>query len=117
MANSYNPFEEIYSRLDKLERILTNMGDNQLSLQKNKDLDQWFNLNGLIQYLPSHPKAQTVYEWVHKNIIPYHKSPETKMLSFLKSEIDEWLKSGRRKTQHEKSEVVNNYFKKNKLNK
>lgn len=83
------------------------------SSNKNKPSeDQWFDLIGLIQYLPSHPKPQTVYEWVHKGIIPYHKSPETKMLFFLKSEIDDWLKTGRRKTQSEKDDIVSQYINK-----
>ena len=116
MADSYNPFDVIFSRLDKLEKLLIDLSDNQFPAQRNKEPDQWFDLNGLIEYLPSHPKAQTIYEWVHKDIIPFHKSPETKMLSFLKSEIDLWLKSGRRKTQHEKTTLVNNYLnKKHKL--
>ena len=113
MADSYNPFDEIFSRLGQLEKLLTDLSDKQFSAQRNKEPDQWFDLNGLIQYLPSHPKAQTVYEWVHKGIIPYHKSPETKMLTFLKSEIDEWLKSGRRKTQSEKNDIVKKYLNKN----
>jgi hypothetical protein len=79
-------------------------------VNSKSDFDEWFNLNGLIEYIPSHPKAQTIYDWVHKNIIPYHKSLDTKMLTFLKSEIDDWLKSGRRKTQHEKTTIVNNYL-------
>jgi hypothetical protein len=32
------------------------------------------------------------------------------MLTFLKSEIDNWMKTGRRKTQSEKSAMVNNYL-------
>jgi len=77
--------------------------------------DEWFDLNGLIAYLPSHPKTQTIYDWVHNGIIPFHKSAKTKMLSFLKSEIDEWLKTGRRKTQSEKEQLANKYLtKKNK---
>lgn len=88
-----------------------------VSTNKSKpSADQWFDLKGLIEYIPSHPKPQTVYEWVHKKIIPFHKSPETKVLTFLKSEVDQWLKSGRRKTQHEKTALVNNYLnKKHKL--
>ena len=105
--------QQLEALLDsKVQVILDAVATN-----KNKSIeDKWFDLNGLIEYLPSHPKAQTVYEWVHKSIIPYHKSPETKMLSFLKSEIDIWLKSGRRKTEHEKTSLVNNYLK-NKNNK
>jgi hypothetical protein len=110
MDSNYNPFQEIFNRLDKIESLLLS-----IEQQEKKSIlpaDQWFDLNGLIEYLPSHPQAQTVYEWVHKKIIPFHKSPETKMLSFLKSEVDEFLKSGRRKTQNEKAETVKNYFNK-----
>jgi hypothetical protein len=111
--------EIITISVQQLEAILDSKVQvilDAVSTNKSKPSeDQWFDLNGLIQYLPSHPKAQTVYEWVHKNIIPFYKSPETKMLTFLKSEIDEFLKSGRRKTQNEKAETVKNYF--NKKNK
>jgi hypothetical protein len=80
--------------------------------EKNKgpSVDQWFDLKGLIEYLPFKPKEQTIYDWVHKRIIPFHKVPNTKMLIFLQSEIDEWLKSGRRKTQAEKGTEVNKYL-------
>ena len=81
---------------------------SQANFKSNSN--EWFDLKGLIAYLPSKPKAQTVYEWVHKNIIPYHKSPETKMLLFLKSEIDDFIKSGRRKTQSERDGLVNKYL-------
>lgn len=108
MNSDFNPFQEIFNRLDKLESLLLSL--EQKDSQSIPPSDQWFDLNGLIAYLPSHPKPQTVYEWVHKNIIPYHKSPETKMLTFLKSEIDNWMKTGRRKTQSEKSAMVNNYL-------
>jgi hypothetical protein len=81
---------------------------------KNKEppSDQWFDLKALIEYLPSKPRPQTIYDWVHKKIIPYHKANQTKSLQFLKSEIDIWLKNGRRKTQSEKSEFVTNYLNK-----
>ena len=112
--------EVINISVDQLNALLDEKVEKIISAisQKNKEphTDQWFDLNGLIEYLPSHPKAQTVYEWVHKKIIPFHKSPETKVLTFLKSEVDQWLKSGRRKTQHEKTTLVNNYLnKKHKL--
>ena len=57
------------------------------------------NIDELCAYHPSHPKKQTVYEWVSKKTIPYHKM--TKGLMFLQSEIDEWLKSGARKTEED----------------
>jgi hypothetical protein len=90
-------FYQLEALLDAKVKLIL---DAISKVSSKSDFDDWFNLNKLIEYLPSHPKPQTIYDWVHKKIIPYHKSPDTKMLTFLKSEIDDWLKSGRRKTQH-----------------
>lgn len=67
------------------------------SKQKDSESPQWMNVDELCAYHPSHPKKQTVYEWVSKKTIPFHKM--TKELMFLKSEIDEWLKGGYQKTE------------------
>ena len=67
------------------------------SKQKESESPQWMNVDELCAYHPSHPKKQTVYEWVSKKTIPFHKM--TKGLMFLKSEIDEWLKGGYQKTE------------------
>ena len=58
--------------------------------------DRWFNLQQLCEYLPDRPAKQTVYGWIGQHSIPYHK--KGKKLQFLKSEIDAWLKSDKRKT-------------------
>lgn len=63
------------------------------------DPERWFNLTELCNYLPDKPKKQTVYRWVCKSVIPYHK--RSKKLFFLKSEIDYWLREGRKKTASE----------------
>ncbi|MCX6293781.1 MAG: helix-turn-helix domain-containing protein [Sphingobacteriales bacterium] len=111
--------EVINISVDQLNALLDEKVEKIISafILKNKEppSDQWFDMNGLIEYLPSHPKSQTIYDWVHKKTMPFHKTPGSKTLVFLKSEIDEWMKSGRRKTQHEKSEIVKNYL--NKKNK
>ena len=60
------------------------------------DPERWMSLQELCEYLPDHPKPQTVYSWVSNKLIPVNKG--SKHLRFLKSEIDQWLKSGRRKT-------------------
>lgn len=65
----------------------------------NKDVEQpdrWFNLQELREYLPDRPARQTVYGWIGQRAIPYHK--KGKKLQFLKSEIDSWLKTDKRKT-------------------
>jgi len=110
MSSDYNPFQEIFNRLNKIETLLLTI--EQQEKPAIFPADEWFDLNGLIQYLPSHPKAQTIYDWVHHRLIPFHKPEGTKTLKFLKSEIDEWLKTGRRKTQAEKDAIVKNYLSK-----
>ncbi len=61
--------------------------------------DRWFNLQELCDYLPDHPARQTVYGWISRRAIPYHK--KGKKLQFLLSEINAWLKTDKRKTNAE----------------
>ena len=58
--------------------------------------DQWFDLNGLVAYDPEKRSKPTFYGYIHEKSIPFHKN--SKKITFLKSEIDIWLKSGRRQT-------------------
>lgn len=58
--------------------------------------NEWLTLEELREYLPSKPAKITIYKWVEKRKIPFHKKP--RKLYFLKSEIDKWLKSGSKLT-------------------
>jgi excisionase family DNA binding protein len=85
-------------------------------LTKNKNLhaphaeaDQWFDLEELCKYHPDKPSKATVYGWVNAGTIPVHKS--AKKLRFLKSEIDAWLKQGRKKTLAETETEAEKYLK------
>ncbi len=66
---------------------------------ETRESDRWLNLKEFQDYHPDHPAAPTIYAWVGQRLIPYHK--KGKKLMFLKSEIDLWLKQGRRKTSAE----------------
>ncbi len=85
---------------DLISRIVLEIEANILDRQKSPppppDSERWMNLRELCDYLPDRPKPQTVYSWVSNKVIPVNKG--SKHLRFLKSEIDQWLKSGRRKT-------------------
>ncbi len=74
--------------LKKEMAIWQNSMVKYLNLISNKT-DRWLSLTELIEYLPSKPAPATIYGWVSKKTIPYHKCG--KRLSFLKSEIDEWV--------------------------
>jgi excisionase family DNA binding protein len=95
-----NPFEEIVARLERMEIWLERIesfftGGNT----QETDEFQWYSLEELVKYLPTHPAKPTVYSWIHTNQIPHSK--RGKRLYFKKSEIDEWLQSGRCKTMAE----------------
>jgi excisionase family DNA binding protein len=68
----------------------------QAHSEQPNEFDRWFDLKELCIYHPDKPSKPTVYGWVNSGIIPVHKGG--KKLRFLKSEIDIWLKQGRRKT-------------------
>jgi excisionase family DNA binding protein len=93
--------------LDEFREVKT------LLIQKNHEsqimTEQWFDVVGTCNYLPDKPKIATVYGWVSAGKIPVHKGG--KKLRFLKSEIDEWLKQGKKMTIAESSLKAEQYFK------
>lgn len=91
----------LLQKVEKLEQMLSNRPEPDAD-------DRWFNLDELIEYLPDHPRRATVYGWISKKAIPYHKTAGRKQLAFLQSDIDKWLQDGKRKTL---TEGVNDYFK------
>lgn len=80
---------ELYNEVINIKQILT-----EKNATKNLDADKWFDLKELCNYLPDKPSKVTVYTWVRDQIIPFHKG--AKKLRFLKSEIDIWLKNGKK---------------------
>lgn len=87
-----------------------------LLAEKSKDPDpepdHWYDIADLCSYLPDKPVRATIYEKVQKRKIPFRRSG--KKLIFLKSEIDEWLRSGRQKTYSEISAQADEYLTKKK---
>jgi len=89
-----NAVTQLFCKLENIERLLT---DRSSELQP--EAERWLNLSELCDYMPDKPVKPTVYGWVHKRTIPNHR--RGKKLYFLKSEIDAWLKDGRKKTASE----------------
>lgn len=67
----------------------------------SESVDRWFCINELIEYLPGRPSKSTIYQKVSRREIPHYKNETSKNLSFLKSEIDDWIRSGKVKTNSE----------------
>jgi len=80
--------------------------------QSVKEPDFWFDIDGLCEYHPDKPKKPTVYGWVHNRSVPCHRGQ--KKLRFLKSEIDLWLKQGRKRTYQETAIEADQYLAKKK---
>jgi excisionase family DNA binding protein len=101
-----NPFETIDARLSNIENLLLDL--KHFRNGNTPESDQWLDLNGLCNYHPDKPAKPTVYAYVQNRTIPFYR--KGKKLFFLKSEIDAWLKSSRRKTSVEISAEVDLYF-------
>lgn len=84
-----------FEKLPQAVQELSEKMDKLMALheQPEEERDRFMNLNQLIDYLPEKPARPTVYGWVARRQVPFHK--EGKKLIFKKSEIDEWLKNGR----------------------
>lgn len=95
---------ELFGKLDSIEKLLL-----QNSIQAHQEPDRWVDIVELCEYLPDKPVKPTVYGWVHTRTIPFHK--RGKKLFFLKSEIDAWLKSGRKQTNAEAAAEAEVYIK------
>lgn len=98
-------FVQLANEVSEIKRLLL-----EKSNQQPTEPDRWFDLSELCQYHPDKPSKPTVYGWVNAGIIPVHKGG--KKLRFLKSEIDDWLKRGRKKTLAETASEADIYLKK-----
>src|SRR5947209_12238690 len=95
-------FTHLVNEVGVIKRLL------QQKAEPSTETDQWFDLSELCQYHPDKPSKATVYGWVNAGTIPVHKS--AKKLRFLKSEIDAWLKQGRKKTLAETEAEAETYL-------
>lgn len=92
----------LINKVEALEKKLLEKNEVPTTLA-----DKWFNIDELKDYLPDHPAKQTIYGWVSKREIPFHKGG--KKLRFLQSDIDKWLSCGKRKGESELRDEANNY--------
>ena len=102
------PLEDLQTVIiDCVNSCLKN--SKQVHSEQSMETDRWFDLKELCIYHPDKPSKATVYGWVNASVIPVHKGG--KKLRFLKSEIDNWLRQGRKKTQAEIANDAEQYCK------
>lgn len=108
---------------DEMPALLVSQGQEirelkQLLVQhlgkQSVEKDHWFNLEEFCAYHPDHPKKPTVYSWVGKGEVPFHKTEGKKPLRFLKSEIDQWLLTGKNNMVKEIDNQAEEYLRKQK---
>lgn len=98
-------FTQLTHEVSEIKRLLL-----EKSNEGATTTERWFDLNELCEYHPDKPSKPTVYGWVSAGIVPVHKGG--KKLRFLKSEIDNWLLQGRKKTLAEIASEAETYLKK-----
>ena len=96
-------FTLLTNEVSEIKRLLLEKSNEQ-----STETDRWFDLNELCIYHPDKPSKPTVYGWVHSGLIPVHKGG--KKLRFLKAEIDNWIKQGRKKTLAEIASEADQYL-------
>jgi excisionase family DNA binding protein len=102
------PIEDLQTVIiDCVNSCLKN--SKQLHNEQPIATDRWLDLNELCIYHPDKPSKPTVYGWVNAGTIPVHKGG--KKLRFLKSEIDSWLRQGKKKTLAETASEAETYLK------
>ena len=79
----------IYDELEKCKRQYGEL--RKQSLTTVESVNEYMSSYQLSHYIPSHPVASTIRVWCCQKKIPHHKM--NGKLVFVKSEIDEWLKS------------------------
>lgn len=75
----------LIEKLDSIDAKLSKM----FASSQDEAGHTWLNVFELQNYLPSHPKKQTIYSWTSTRKIPFHKKGRSIM--FDKAEIDAWL--------------------------
>ncbi len=98
----------LIKKTTNIERLLLEKSNLETSGQD----DRWLGLNELVQYDPAKRTKATWYGIVSRGEVPHHKNG--KHLVFLKSEIDDWLRAGKRKSNAEIKLEAETYLSNNK---
>lgn len=92
----------LIDKVEALEKVLLEKSEVPAT-----PVDRWLNIDELKEYLPDHPAKATIYGWVSRREIPFHKGG--KKLRFLQSDIDAWLSGGKHRCESELRDEANKY--------
>lgn len=103
-------FESLPQQVSFLTQEIAELKKLLTARDEPDPLPDFLSLDQLINYLPSHPAKQTIYGLVSTRKIPVHRI--NGKLFFNRKEIDQWLKSKRRKTQADINKEAENFLNK-----
>ncbi len=90
-------------KMEGIERLLISTKENQTTIKKE---DELFGVTDAAEFL--NLTVPTIYSKVSRGELPVMK--RSKKLYFSKFDLMNYLKKGRRKTNHEMQEEANNHF-------
>jgi len=108
-----NPFEVIEARLSSIENLLLDLKHQPKTVEPNdQPNDLKYDVPGAAEYLGV--AVPTIYSKVSKGELPVCKAPGSKRLFFFKSDLINYLKSGRKKSNAEIEQEAKGYLSNNK---
>ena len=100
-----NPFENLDKRLSNIENLLLDI-KHEPQHKSQPEPDNPLNIKEVVK-LTGYTKP-TLYGYCQRNEIPYHKKGNR--LYFFKSEIIDWIKTGKQKTLKELQAEAEEYL-------
>jgi excisionase family DNA binding protein len=94
-----NPFDVIEARLSNIESLLLNLKQPQQKVEPTDQSEQLLSIQKAAVFL--NLSVPTLYSKVSKKELPVCKAPGSKRLYFSKTELLEYIKKGRKKTNEE----------------
>ena len=104
-----NPFELIDARLSSIEDVLLNIKHQPKEVEPSKTPEQFLTIQEAAQLL--HLTVPTLYSKVSRRELPVMK--RGKRLYFSKSELIDYIKEGRKKSNFEIEQDAQNYINSN----
>lgn len=105
MANLLEDNKILSAKIDALNKKI----GTAVPANRKGDDNERMDVTEAQRYIPGHPAVQTIYGWTSNGQIPYHKIG--KRIYFVKSELDEWLSHGQRKSEDTLNKEAEEYVK------
>lgn len=97
--------EDLFLIIKSLESKIDSLQKQLSQLSASTPQKEWFTLEELREYLPSHPSESTIRRMVKDKTIPTYRSG--KRLLFRREDVDEWLNGSKATptSNHEKDAI------------